>query len=141
MSDNNCQTPVRIRSDAWKARVGFCGCHFQGVMCKKSNQILISDTSTKICLHFKMISIYISYELIHACFCPPRTPIPHAGLLSFLKWCPSTFPWGAGWVSVLIYSGSARVRIVICATVGKRVGCDFKYGGYRQVQVCKIRPM
>ena len=39
---------------------------------------------------------------------------------------------------VSINSGSAWVRNVICATVGKRVGCGnlvwCKYGGYRQVQ-------
>ena len=28
---------------------------------------------------------------------------------------------------------------VICATVGKRVGCGFKYGGLGRV--CKIRPV
>ena len=35
--------------------------------------------------------------------------------------------------------GSARVRNVICATVGKRVGCSFKYGVYGRV--FKIRPV
>ena len=59
-----CRTPVRIGSDAWRTQIGFCDCHFQG-------------------MHFKMISIYVSYELIHARLRPPRTPIPHAGLLSF----------------------------------------------------------
>ena len=43
--------------------------------------------------------------------------------------------------SVPIYSGSARVRNVICATVGKRVGCGFKHGGFGRVRVCKIRPV
>ena len=30
---------------------------------------------------------------------------------------------------------------VICATVGKRVGFSFKYGGYGRGHVCKIRPV
>ena len=58
-------------------RLPFSRHHMQ----KKS---FISDTFTKTCLNFKSISIYISYELIHVCLRPPRTPIPHAGLLSFL---------------------------------------------------------
>ena len=41
-----------------------------------------------------MISIYISYELIHACLCPPRIPIAHAGLLSFLKIASVQFSFG-----------------------------------------------
>ena len=40
----------------------------------------------------------------------------------------SIIPSGAGRAST--YSGSARVRNVICATVKNRVGCGFKYGGY-----------
>ena len=100
-------TRVRIGLDAWRARVRFCDCHFQGITCKKKpKQNSISDTSTKICLHFKMISIYISYELIHACLRPPRTPIPYAGLLSFLKLASVQFSFGCG--SVSIYSISAR---------------------------------
>ena len=43
---------------------------------------------------WQMISIYISYELIHACLHPPRTPIPHTGLLLFLR--PSNLPRGVG---------------------------------------------
>lgn len=42
----------------------------------------------------------------------------------------SNFPSGAGWASVLVYSRSTWVRKVICATVGKKVGCGFKFGGY-----------
>ena len=87
-----CQTGVQIRSDTWREQVGFCDCHFQGLMCKKIYTYII--TSTKICLHFKMISIYISYELIHACSHPPRTPTPRASLLSFLK--IASFEWGSG---------------------------------------------
>ena len=135
---------MRIGLDAWRAWVRFCNGHFQAVMCEKKVTI-ISDTSAKICLHFKMMSIYISYELIHAFSCPPRTPTPPASLLSFLKTACSlsnlsNFPSGAGQASVSIYSGSA-MRNVICATVGKRVGCAFKYGGFGRVRVCKIRPM
>ena len=53
----------------------------------------------------------------------------------------SNFPLGAGWVSVSVYSGLARVWNVICVTVGKRVGCRFKSSSYGRVQVLKIRPM
>ena len=34
-------------------------------------------------LHFKMISIYVSYELIHACLGPPRTSIPRLAYFHF----------------------------------------------------------
>ena len=90
----------------------------------------VTISSLCLCLDFKMISIYISYELIHACSHPPRTPTPHASLLSFVKIARrlsnvSNFPSGVGWASVSIHSGSARVRNLICATVGKRVGCRF----------------
>ena len=40
-----------------------------------------------------------------------------------------------GRASVSVKSGSAWVRIVICATVEKRVGCSLNYGGYGRVQV------
>ena len=55
------------------AQVGFYNCHIQGITYHQS--LLVTQ----------MISIYISYELIHACLRPPRTPIPHAVLLSLLK--------------------------------------------------------
>ena len=42
---------------------------------------------------------------------------------------------------VTIHSGLARVRNVICATVGQWVGGGLKHGGFVQVQVCKIRPV
>ena len=35
---------------------------------------------------------------------------------------------GAGCASVTIFSGSARVRNVICTAIGKRVGCSCRYG-------------
>ena len=57
------------------------------------------DTSTKICLHFKMISIYILYELVHVCSCPPRTPTPHASLLSFLKIVRKKAEMGMAYIS------------------------------------------
>ena len=66
----------------------------------------------------QIISIYISYELIHACLRPPWTPIPHSVLFSLLK-IASVLR-----ASVSIYSGSARIRNVICATVRKRVECS-----------------
>ena len=72
--------------DAWRVRVLFAIAIFKELRAKKKwkrqKKIIISDTSTKICLHFKMISIYISYELIHVCLRPPR--IPHASLLSYI---------------------------------------------------------
>ena len=52
---------------------------------------------------------------------------------------PSNCPAGVVWTSVTIYTGSARMRNVICATVGKQVGCSFKYGVYGRV--FKIRPV
>ena len=55
--------------------------HFQGVTYHQS------------LLATQMI-IHISYELIHACLRPPRTPIAHAGLLSFLKLAPVQFSFG-----------------------------------------------
>ena len=70
-----------------------------------------------------MISIYISYEIYF-----------HLKELH-----PSNFPSGASQALVTIYSGSARVQNVICATVGKWVGCSFKYGVYGRV--FKIRPV
>ena len=62
-------------------------------------------------LHFKMISIYMSYELIHACLRPPRT----LAYFHLKKIHPSNFLSAVGWASVTIYSMSARVRNVICA--------------------------
>ena len=41
-----------------------------------------------------IISIHISYELIHACLRPPRPPIAHAGLFSFLKISSVQFSFG-----------------------------------------------
>ena len=67
------------------------------------------------------------------CLRPPRTSIPHLAYFHFQKLRPSNFPSGACRASVTIYRGSAQVRNVICATVGKRVGCSFKYGWYEQV--------
>ena len=58
---------------------------------------IIGDTSQKIFLHFKMISIYISYELIHLCSRPPRTPTPQTSLLSFLK-VASDLPTVRKWI-------------------------------------------
>lgn len=52
-----------------------------------------------------------------------------------------SFPSGAGRVSVSIYSRSARMRNVICVTVGKQVGYKFKSGGYGWMRVLKIRPV
>ena len=43
-----------------------------------------------------MINMYISYELIHAWLLPARTPIPHAGLISFLKIASVKFSLGCG---------------------------------------------
>ena len=62
-------------------RVGCYDCHFHSV----TYQSLIAT---------QMISIYISYELIHACLRPPRTPIPHAVLLSLLKIASIQFFFG-----------------------------------------------
>ena len=61
---------------------------------------------------------------------PPRTPAPHASLPSFVKIARRlsnvpNFPSGAGQASVSIHSRAARVRNLICASVGKRVGCRF----------------
>ena len=74
-----------------------------------------------------MISIYISYELIHAC---SRTSLnshsPRCPTWTF-KNCVRPIFLRA---SVSIYSRSARVRNVIFVTVGKRVGCGFKHGGF-----------
>ena len=78
--------------------------------------------------------MYVSYELIHACLHPPMLAYFH-----FKKLHPYNFPSGAG--RALVSIGSALVRNVFCATVGKRVGCSFKYGGYGRVRVCKIRPV
>ena len=55
------------------------------VPCRTQMQIGLDTWIDRSLLVTQMISIYISYELIHACLHPPRTPIPHAGLLSFLK--------------------------------------------------------
>lgn len=61
---------------------------------------------------------------------PPRTPTAHASLLLFVKIARrlsnvSNFPSGAGRASASIHSGAARVRNLICATAGKRIGCRF----------------
>ena len=46
--------------------------------------VILSDTNEK--------HLYFICELIHACLRPPRTPIPHAGLLSLLR--PTKFSFG-----------------------------------------------
>ena len=66
------------------ASVRFCDFHFQGITYHQS------------LLATQMISIYISYELIHACLRPPRTPIAHADLPSFSKIASVQFPSGIG---------------------------------------------
>ena len=71
----------------------------------------------------------------------PELPLLTLAYFYLKKLHPSNFPSGAGRASVSIYSGLARVRNVICATVGKRVGCSIKYGGYGRVRICKIRPV
>ena len=70
-------------------------------------------------------------------------PFPALAYFHFQKLRPSNFPLGVGRASVSIYSGSAWVRNVIRATVGKRhvVGCGFKSGGCGRVWVYKIRPV
>ena len=63
-------------------------------------------------------------------FRPLRLPVTLPLFKLILKnLCPCNFPTDAGRASVSIYSVSAPVGNVICATVRKRVGCSFKYGG------------
>ena len=71
----------------------------------------------------------------------PELPFPTLAYFHFKKLRQSNFALGAGWALVSIYSRSARVRNVICATGRKWVGCCFKYDRYRRVRVCKIRPL
>lgn len=53
----------------------------------------------------------------------------------------SNIPLGVGRAAVSICSELAWVKNVICATIGKWVGCGFEYGGYRRVRVGRMRPM
>ena len=69
----------------------------------------------------------------------PELPFPTLAYFHFEKLLLSNCPSDAGRASVSVYSRSARARNVICATVGKRIGCGFNYGGYGRVRVCKIR--
>ena len=68
---NNVLCRAQMQIGHLERRVRFYDCHFQGVTYQQS--LLVTQ----------MISIYISYERIHVCFRHPRTPIAHAGLLSF----------------------------------------------------------
>ena len=79
MCDTGADRVGRLECAGQVLRLPFSRRHVQ----KQKN--IISDTSTKICLHLKIISIYILYELIHACSRPLRTPTPQASLLSFLE--------------------------------------------------------
>ena len=129
---------------------------------------VISDTSTKICVHFKMISISISYELIHVCSLRPRTPTPQTFIFkSCIRSADSqkmdpeelkkrfasgdfkvvnntTTKLGAGRTSVTIYSRSARVQNVICATVSSDAvfsmagtgGCMFAKYDWLRAMLC-----
>ena len=95
----------------------------------KASLLIISDTNDK----------HLYFIWAHSCVLVPSQNSHSPRWLTFIfKNCVRPIFLQA---SVWIYSGSAQVRNVICATVGKWVGCDFKHGGFGQVQVRKIRPV
>ena len=95
----------------------------------KASLLIISDTNDK----------HLYFIWAHLCVLVPSQNSHCPRLLTFIfKNCVRPIFL---WASVWIYSGSALVRNVICATVGKWVGCGLKYGRFGRVRVSKIRPV
>ena len=92
------------------------------------SSVIISDTNDK----------HLYFIQTHSCVLVPSQNSHSPRWLTFI-FKNYVHPIFLRYQFTVIY-GSARVRNVICATDRKRVGCGLKYGGFRRVRVCKIRP-